>query len=397
MSDRKKSSLELADVVRQFGEPYIEKYQDVILPSQRKALRDIAACQTKALGGQRFQCNDCGKDFWQYHGCRNRSCPKCHGSQIEQWLEKREAEVLPCGYFHSVITVPEELRPVFLKHQKVMYGLLFRVAADMIRELCLDPRHLGAEPALLGVLHTWTGQMSYHPHVHFLVSAGGVTSDGKSWRDAKPTFLVPVKPLSKKIAIEFRRRLEEKHPDLFRQCPRGVWHKSWCSFIKPYGENKEAVVKYLSRYVFRIAITNARLISIDETHVTFCHKDRKTGEFHACRLDGVEFLRRFLLHVLPRGFHKVRYYGLWHYSRRGLASKAWLLLILRTPPLSGRKITIAQLVESISRLTDEALNKATGNDVSECSEELCLDSPRCPHCHSRSTVPIGNVARHGRR
>ena len=122
MSDRKKSSLELADVVRQFGEPYIEKYQDVILPSQRKALRDIAACQTKALGGQRFQCNDCGKDFWQYHGCRNRSCPKCHGSQIEQWLEKREAEVLPCGYFHSVITVPEELRPIFLKHQKVMYG-----------------------------------------------------------------------------------------------------------------------------------------------------------------------------------------------------------------------------------------------------------------------------------
>ena len=218
----------------------------------------------------------------------------------------------------------------------------------------------------------------------------------KVGRTRKPTFLIPVKMLSKKVAIEFRRRLEKTHPELFRQCPRGAWYKSWCSFIKPYGENQDAVVKYLSRYVFRIAITNARLISIDETHVTFRHKDRKTGEFRGefrtCRLDGIEFLRRFLLHVLPRGFHKVRYYGLWHHSRRSSASQAWLLLILRTPPMSGRKITVAQLIESI-----EVLSKTTGDDISECSEEPHSDSPRCPHCNSRSTVPITEVARHGRR
>ena len=153
--------LELADVVRHFGQQYIARHGNRMMPSQRKALQDIAACQTKAMGGRRYQCDDCGKGFWHYHGCRNRSCPKCHGAQTRQWLARREAEVLPCGYFHTVVTVPEELRPIFLKNQKIMYGLLFQVAADAIRQLCLDPKYLGAEPAILGVLHTWTNQMHF--------------------------------------------------------------------------------------------------------------------------------------------------------------------------------------------------------------------------------------------
>lgn len=386
--------IELADVVRRFGDRYIEKYGHVIMPSQRKALHDIAACQTEALGGRRYQCNDCGKDFWHYHGCRNRSCPKCHGPQVERWLAARQAEVLPCGYFHAVVTVPEELRPIFLKNQKIMYGLLFRTTADEIRRLCLNPKFLGAEPAMLGVLHTWTGQLGHHPHVHFLISAGGITPDGKSWRDAKNKFLIPAPLLSKAIAIEFRRRLEKKHPKLFSQCGHAVWHKPWNSFVKAYGEKEDAVMKYLSRYVFRIAITNARLISMTKTHVTFRYKDRDTGEFRTCRIDGIEFLRRYLMHVLPRGFHKVRYYGLWHHSRRKQARQAWLLLILAKPTRDSGKITIAELIKTLSPSADEASVPMPGD--SDTSKPLA-GMPRCPHCHSASTVLIGEVSRQGSR
>ncbi len=386
--------IELADIVRRFGDRYIVKYGHVMMPSQRKALHDIAACQTEALGGRRYQCNDCGKDFWHYHGCRNRSCPKCHGPQIERWLAARQAEVLPCGYFHIVVTVPEELRPIFLKNQKIMYGLLLRTAADEIRRLCFDAKHLGAEPAMLGVLHTWTGQLGHHPHVHFLISAGGVTPDGKSWRDAKNKFLIPASLLSKAVAIEFRRRLEKKHPQLFSQCGHAVWHKPWNSFIKAYGEKEDAVMKYLSRYVFRIAITNARIVSMDKTHVMFRYKDHDTGEIRTCRIDGVEFLHRYLIHVLPRGFHKVRYYGLWHHSRRKQARRAWLLLILAKPTNDNGKITIAELIETLSRLAEEASLPIT--DDSDTSKPLA-DTPRCPHCHSASTVLIGEVSRQGSR
>jgi hypothetical protein len=386
--------IELADIVRQFGDQYEAKHGAFMMPSRRKALRDIAACQTEAMGGRRYRCQDCGKDFWHYHSCRNRSCPKCHGPQIEQWLEAREAEVLPCGYFHAVVTVPEELRPIFLKNQKVMYGLLFRTAADVIRELCLDSKYLGAEPAMLGVLHAWTGQLDCHPHVHFLVSAGGITPDGKSWRDAKGEFLIPTRLLSKAIAIEFRRRLEKKHPELFRRCGYAVWHNPWNSFIKAYGEKNDAVMKYLSRYVFRIAITNARLVSMDATHVTFRYKDHDTGAMRTCRLDGVEFLRRYLMHVLPRGFHKVRYYGLWHHSRRKQARRAWLLLTLAKPTSDTGKITITELIEVLSQTADEETDRMLGDsDISESR----VDTPRCPHCDSASTVLIGEVSRHGSR
>jgi hypothetical protein len=386
--------IELADVVRRFGDRHEAKHGAVLMPSQRKAMQDILACQTEALGGKRYQCNDCGRDFWHYHGCRNRSCPKCHGPQIKRWLKSRQAEALPCGYFHAVVTVPEELRPIFLKNQKIMYGLLLRTAAAVIRRLCLDPKYLGAEPAMLGVLHTWNGRLGCHPHVHFLISAGGVTPDGKSWREPKGKYLIPAGLLSRAIAIEFRRQLERRHPELFPRCGYAVWHKPWNSFIKAYGKNQDAVMKYLSRYVFRIAITNARLVSMDETHVTFRYKEHDTGETRTCRLDGVEFLRRYLMHVLPRGFHKVRYYGLWHHSRRKQAGQAWLLLTLAKPSSDNGKITIARLIEILSLPAEEETGRMLGDsDVSQPT----ISRPRCPHCKSASTVLVGEVARHGSR
>jgi len=247
---------------------------------------------------------------------------------------------------------------------------------------------------MLAVLHTWNGRLGYHPHVHLLISAGGVTPDGKSWREVKSKYLIPVRRLSKAMAIEFRRRLEEQHPELFCRCGYAVWHKPFNSFIKAYGENQDAVMKYLSRYVFRIAITNARLVSMDQTHVSFRYKDHDTGKMRTCRLDGVEFLRRYLMHVLPRGFHKVRYYGLWHHSRRKQASRAWLLLTLAKPTRDHGRITIAELIEMRSRPAGEEADSMLGDSD---ALHATPSTPRCPHCKSVSTVLVGEVARQGCR
>ena len=204
------ADVELADVVRRFGPEYISPYGHVMLPSQQRALADIAACCTKELGGRLYRCDDCSESFWRFHCCRNRACPKCHGKQTQAWLEKRQGELLPCGYFHAVATVPPELRDAFRRHQKFMYGLLMRVSAEAVRELCAKKRHLGALPGILSVLHTSNGELDYHPHVHMLITGGGISSDGEHWEPARGEFLVPVHVLSRKIAAKFRDALQKQ-------------------------------------------------------------------------------------------------------------------------------------------------------------------------------------------
>ena len=175
------------------------------MPSHKKALSDIAACCTRELGGRLYCCDDCNDTFWSYHCCRNRSCPKCHGSQARLWLQERQAELLPCDYFHAVVTVPRQLHAVFYRNQKLMYGLLMQVSAAAIKDLCADKRHLGALPGMLSVLHTWNGRLGYHPHVHLLITGGGITADDQHWEPARGEFLVPVAVLSRKIAAQFAR------------------------------------------------------------------------------------------------------------------------------------------------------------------------------------------------
>jgi hypothetical protein len=293
--------LELAEVVRQFRDAHAAQFAGVMLPSQRKALSDIADCMTPAMGGHRYRCADCDNDFWICHGCRNRSCPKCHGRQMQEWLACREAELLPCGYYHLVATVPEQLRHAFLADQKFMYSLLMKTVAGAVIDLVRDEKRIGATPGILMILHTWTGQMTYHPHVHLLITAGGVSDDGRHWLAGPQKFLLPVRALSKIIAARFRDALEKGKPDVFRTLPRKTWKRAWCCFCKPYGHGKQAVLRYLARYAFRIAITNARIVAMDATHVTFRYKDREANQWRTCRLTGVEFLRRFLMHVLPKG------------------------------------------------------------------------------------------------
>lgn len=384
-----KAAVELADVVRRFAATYTSQYGQTMMPSQKRALSDIAACCTRELGGRLYRCDDCHDTFWRYHCCRNRACPKCHGSQTRRWLEQRQAELLPCDYFHAVVTVPPELHGVFRRHQKAMYGLLMPLAAQAVKELCANRRHLGALPGILCVLHTWNSRLGHHPHVHMLITGGGITPDGQHWEPARGEFLVPVALLSRKIAAKFRETLKAKMPALFARIPASVWRREWVSFVKHYGHGNHAVLNYLSRYVFRTAISNARILGMDQTHVTFRWKDRDADAWRTERLPGVAFLRRFLQHVLPRGFHKVRYYGLWHPSKRSLSHRAWVLLMLQTPADAARPLKLTDLLEASSQLpqrTDPAFLDPQDDEA---------ESPRCPCCGSVRTRLLGDYPRCG--
>jgi hypothetical protein len=261
-----------------------------------------------------------------------------------------------------------------------------RVAAEAVKELCAKKRNLGGLPGILAVLHTCNGRLGYHPHIHMLITGGGISPDGENWEPARREYLVPVAVLSKKISAKFRDAVREQKPELFADIPAGVWRREWVSFIKHYGHGNDAVLNYLSRYVFRTAISNARILAVDDTHVTFRWKNNNA--WRTMRLPGVEFLGRFLQHVLPRGFHRVRYYGLWHHSKRNLAGRAWVLLILQKPTDTGGPPKIADLLEALSRLAvigeDQCLIDEGNNNA---------NSPCCPHCGSTRTAFLGEWPR----
>ena len=374
-----KPQLELADVIRRFIGPYKEQFGHCMLPSHHRALQDIIACMTEAMGGGRYQCHDCHEDFWSYHGCRNRSCPKCHGRQMAEWLKSRTAEILPCPYYHVIATVPSELRSLFLRHQKTLYSLLMKIAANAVRDLAAEKRYVGAEVGILAVLHTWTGQLHHHPHVHMMVTGGGVTEDGTAWHDAPNKYLVPVRKLSRRIARRFEETLQKRHPDIFKQIPANVWKQAWCAYAKPYGTGKEAVLQYLARYVFRIALTNGRLVSMDQSHVTIKYKDHNTSQWKTERIEGVQFLRRFLFHVLPKGLHKVRYYGLWHPCKKDRQVRARLLLALTTTPVEGNTVAL------VADLATEALEQS--------GLESHQHKVKCPKCGGTNVLLLKEIHR----
>ena len=322
--------IEVAEVFRRFAADYLSAHGASMLPSHQRAINDILNCRTAALGGQVWRCEQCNAEIFSYHSCANRSCPKCHTAQTQAWLEHRQAEMLPVPYFHITVTVPAELREVLRANQRGGYGVLMQASAAAIIELARDPRYVGGTVAVLAVLHTWTQQLSLHPHVHCLVSGGGISEDGNTWHPARQNFLVPIKALAKLVRGKFRALLQQKIPDLV--IPDAVWRKPWILNVTAWGNRKQAVLDYLARYVFRIALTNARIVGLDDETVTFQYKERKTGCSRTCRLSGEEFMRRFLQHVLPRGFHKVRYFGLWHPTQRQNAARVRQMLQLQAPP-----------------------------------------------------------------
>lgn len=374
--------IEVADVLRQFGPGYLDKFGGRMLPSHRRAIQDIMACRTAALGGHLWHCEECGQTFYVYHGCRNRSCPACHTRQTQEWLAARTAELLACPYYHLTVTIPEGLRAVFRANQLLAYGLLMKTAAAAVLELAADPRYVGALVGLLAVLHTWTGRMDYHPHVHLLATGGGAQEDesGKVlWRPSGEDFFVPVRALSRLVRGKLHAVMARDHPQLHAQIPPKVWKNEWVANCLYWGQGESAVLDYLARYVFRVALTNRRIVAMDQETVTFRWKDRKGKCWRTCRLDGEEFLRRFLQHVLPRGFHKVRYYGLWNPGKRELAAKVRVGLELAA--LGGGGHPPAEAVVGVA---DEPEAGAAG-------EEGSAQPPACPHCRSRKVRYIRQI------
>jgi hypothetical protein len=316
--------IELAEVVRMHGPRYLEQFGDCMPGNHKRALFAIAACRTESMGGHLEECDrHCGHFDYLYHSCKNRSCPKCHGADSQKWLIKRESELLPVSYFHLVFTLPAELREIVRSNQQTLYGALFDSAVSSLTRLGLDRKYAGGQLGMVAVLHTWTRAKEYHPHLHLLVPGGALDKDG-TWRPARRKFLVPVKALSPIFRAIFMKRARKALPTA--AFPREVWEKDWVVFSRPTFKKTKKVLSYLSRYVYRVAITNNSIISLENDHVTFRYQNADTRQWKTMRLPALEFLRRFLQHVLPKGFHKVRYFGFLHPTNKVTLKRLQLML-----------------------------------------------------------------------
>jgi Putative transposase/Transposase zinc-binding domain len=327
-------ALEVADVIREYGDAFLDRYGGVLSDTQRKALRDLAACRTAVLGGHVERCLDCGQERIAYNSCRNRHCPKCQALARARWLDQQAQHLLPVEYHHVVFTLPAELSELALANAAVVYDLLMRSAAATLRDVAANPKWLGATIGVLMVLHTWGQNLHHHPHVHCVVTGGGLSCDGAGqsdasprWRACRPGFFLPVRVLSRVFRGKFLTGLREawdrgqlalppRLAALAGARARAAWcatlyAKDWVVYAKrPFGGPAQ-VLKYLARYTHRVAISNARLLGLSDGQVTFRYKDyAEAGRHKTMTLEAGEFLRRFVQHVLPRGFVRVRHYGL---------------------------------------------------------------------------------------
>jgi hypothetical protein len=347
-----RTALEVADIFRAAGDSYRATQAGHVSLAQLKVMAAIRNCRTAALGGHIDACEDCGHWRIAYNSCRNRHCPRCQGAAARTWLAEREADLLPVGYFHVVFTLPAEVADIAWQNKAIVYDLLFRAASETMTTIAADPKHLGARLGITAVLHTWGSAMTHHPHIHMIVPGGGISLDGQRWISSRPAFLLPVRVLGALFRRLFLTRLIELHGAgrlacfgtlaglaerrLFLRHLAPVRKKRWVVYAKPPFAGPEAVLAYLSRYTHRVAISNGRLIAFDEAGVTFRYKDyRRDGpeRQRIMTLAPHEFIRRFLLHVLPRGFHRIRHYGLLAgSSRKAHIARARELLAVAPPP-----------------------------------------------------------------
>ena len=334
---------EVADVIRRAGSTFIDRYRNSLTWGQLKVLRAIERCRTAALGGHRDRCRDClYRSAISFHSCRNRHCPKCQTNAREKWLRARQNELLPVNYFHLVFSVPHELVPLIWQNKKALFHLLFETCAATMLEIGSDPKRLGVEAGFLSILHTWGQTMQPHPHLHCVVPGGGPSADHTHWIGSGPRFFLPVKVLSRVFRRKFTDGLRQAFRDhklvFFGDCAPlaneknfqafldTISRKQWVVYAKPPFDGPEHVLQYLARYTHRVAISNHRLVSVDDNNVTFRWKDyAHQGKNRTMTISHEEFLRRFLLHVLPKGFPRIRYFG-WMANRR----RAHSLLLCRS-------------------------------------------------------------------
>ena len=345
-------ALEVADIFRLHGPAWRAVKAGHVSLDQLKVMSAIETCRTAALGGHVEGCEACGHRRIAYNSCRNRHCPKCQGAQAREWLAAREADLLPVGYFHVVFTLPAEIADIAFHNKAAVYDLLFRTAAETMLTIAADPRHLGARIGITAVLHTWGSAMTHHPHIHMIVPGGGISLDGERWIPSRAAFLLPVRVLAKLFRRLFLSGLRQLHAAgrlrffgdqvalkdsrVFLRHLAPLRKKRWVVYAKPPFSGPEAVLAYLSRYTHRVAISNHRLIALDEAGVTFRYKDYRRDAADRQRtmtLTRDEFIRRFLLHVLPKGFHRIRHYGLLASAgRKANIARARELLGVPAPP-----------------------------------------------------------------
>jgi hypothetical protein len=325
--------LRLADVVRRHGRAYMDRYRASMLPGHVRALLDIAHCRTPEMGGHLAECTKCGREHLLFHSCRNRSCPQCGYDATTRWISSQRELLLPVPYFHVVFTLPSEWRRLVRSYQKTLLSVLFRAAFESLTALCADPHFLGAQIGALAVLHTWTRTLEWHPHVHMLVPGGGLAPDGRTWIAAprrKKRFLVPESALAERFRGRFLHLARGALPHV--TFPHIPWDKPWIVFAKPVVQGAEKILQYLGRYVHRTATSDKAMVANDEHSVTFSYRDSRDGQRKTMSLPPHEFLRRFLQHVPPRGFHRVRAYGLLHPQNRTKLRQLQLLLAPRQTP-----------------------------------------------------------------
>ena len=318
--------LEVADVLAAHARAFFEARSGIVSSAKRRVVRKLVTCRTAALGGHIDRCDRCDYERVSYNSCRNRHCPKCQAAARAEWLEAREADLLPVEYFHVVFTVPAGIAEITLQNKKIMYAILLRASAETVQQIAGDPKHLGARIGLLSVLHTWGQNLLHHPHVHCVVPGGGLSPDGNSWVSCRPGFFLPVGVLSKVFRGKFLDMtrhafangelsfqgalapLNDAHA--FATHLKTACETDWVVYAKPPFGGPAQVLKYLARYTHRIAISNHRLVSLENGRIKFRWKDYAHGNRHrTMTLDAGEFIRRFLLHVLPKGFMRIRHFG----------------------------------------------------------------------------------------
>jgi len=374
---------EVADVFRRYGPRFLEIYDARLSQEQRHVFRDIATCRTAALGGHKLKCDTCGHEEISYNSCRDRHCPKCQAMGGAEWLDREAAHLLDVQYFHVVFTLPEKLGPIALQNKRQVYGILFRAASETLSTIGRDPKHLGAELGFLMVLHTWGQNLLAHPHVHCVVPGGGLSFDGSRWVSCRDGFFLPVRVLSRLFRGKFLAYLEESyakgelsfHGKLAALQDKAAWSSlvwslrelEWVVYSKPPFAGPRQVLKYLARYTHRVAISNRRLRSIEDGKVTFSWKDYAGGsKRRTMTLRAEEFIRRFLLHVLPKGFVRIRHYGF-------LANAVY-----------AQKLALIRRLLARPPIEDTADPQADGPDQADetpCHNGEGISCPRCKKGH----------------
>lgn len=316
----------VAEVFRRYGGEYLDQFGSRMPSEHRKVLGAIRACRTGALGTVRYACTSCGRHHVMGRSCGNRHCPTCQQEKTRAWLEKQSARLLPCPYFLMTFTLPSELRRVARSNQRAVYDALFQASSQAMRTLAAEPRFFGdGQPGFFGVLHTWDRTLEYHPHIHYVVPGGAVSADKSSWKSSGPAFFLPVKALSIVFRAKFRDALHKA--GLLNVVDPSVWRRDWVVHSKAVGDGRMSL-KYLATYVFRVAISDHRIVSCDDGQVVFSYRRSGTNRWRRMTLDAMEFIRRFLQHVLPSGLQKVRHYGLLG-SQRAISIEAiqWLVTL----------------------------------------------------------------------